>query len=248
MIPRKIHYCWFGGNPLPELAQKCIASWKKYCPDFEIVEWNESNFDVNCCDYVREAYEAKKWAFVSDYARFQILYEHGGVYFDTDVELLKPIDDLIANGGFMGVEAEKETVHMVNPGLGLACEAGFPLFGEFLEAYHTRHFRLEDGTLNLKTIVEYTTEILEAHGMQPSADIQEVAGVYIYPKEYFNPCDMASGRIRTTEKTVSIHHYAASWVDKGSRFRGKVYQFLNRLGGKDFADRMRKIFGRKKEK
>ena len=248
MIPRKIHYCWFGGNPLPELAQKCIASWKKHCPDFEIVEWNESNFDVNCCDYVREAYEAKKWAFVSDYARFQILYEHGGVYFDTDVELLKPLDDILARGGFMGVERICGDTYKVAPGLGLACEAGFPLMRGLLEEYHSRHFRNEDGTLNLKTIVEYTTEHLYACGMQSDDGIQEVAGVFVYPKEYFNPCDMETGRIHVTEKTVSIHHYAASWVDKGSRFRGKVYQFLNRLGGQKFADGMRKIFGRKKEK
>ena len=104
MIPKIIHYCWFGGNPLPELAIKCIESWKKYLPDYEIKEWNESNFDINCCAYVREAYEAKKWAFVSDYARFWILYQHGGLYFDTDVELIKSIDDLIVKGAFMGCE------------------------------------------------------------------------------------------------------------------------------------------------
>lgn len=104
MIPKIIHYCWFGGNPLPELAVKCIESWKKYCPDYEIKRWDESNFDLNCCDYVKEAYQAKKWAFVSDYARFKVLYDDGGLYFDTDVELIKPIDDILARGPFMGVE------------------------------------------------------------------------------------------------------------------------------------------------
>ena len=104
MIPKIIHYCWFGGNPLPDLAVKCIDSWKKYCPDYEIKRWDESNFNLNCCDYVKEAYRAKKWAFVSDYARFKVLYDEGGLYFDTDVELIKPIDDILARGPFMGVE------------------------------------------------------------------------------------------------------------------------------------------------
>ena len=121
MIPKIIHYCWFGGNPLPELAQKCIASWKKYCPDYEIKEWNETNFDLNCCDYVREAYEAKKWAFVSDYARFWILYHEGGVYFDTDVEVPKPIDTIVEKGSFMGCEKSNQwplgLVWQQSPGL-----------------------------------------------------------------------------------------------------------------------------------
>ena len=105
-IPKTIHYCWFGGNPLPELAQKCIASWEKFCPGYEIIEWNESNFDFSDCAYAMEAYEAKKWAFVSDYARFKILYENGGVYFDTDVEVIKPIDDIIEQGAFFGCEQD----------------------------------------------------------------------------------------------------------------------------------------------
>lgn len=104
MIPKVIHYCWFGGNPLPNIAVKCINSWKKYFPDYEIIEWNESNFDLFSCDYCREAYDAKKWAFVSDYARFKILYEHGGVYFDTDVEVIKSMDDILQKGAFIGRE------------------------------------------------------------------------------------------------------------------------------------------------
>lgn len=119
MIPKKIHYCWFGENPLSELVNRCIDSWKKFCPEYEIIQWNESNFDVNSCDYVKEAYEAKKWAFVSDYAGFKILYEHGELYFDTDVELIKPFDDLTYEGSFMGIE---ETSIAVNPGLGIGAE------------------------------------------------------------------------------------------------------------------------------
>ena len=127
MIPKVIHYCWFGGNPLPPLALKCIESWKTFLPGYEIKEWNESNFDVNSIAYTREAYEARKYAFVSDYARFHILYHHGGLYFDTDVELIRPIDDIVARGAFMGCECEAKpgaTAPAVAPGLGLGCNPG----------------------------------------------------------------------------------------------------------------------------
>lgn len=225
IIPKTIHYCWFGGNPLPELAQKCIASWKKHCPGYEILEWNESNFDVTCCDYVHEAYEAKKWAFVSDYARLKILYEQGGLYFDTDVELIKPLDDIISKGGFMGREedlSQAATPNLclgvtsslglgVNPGLGLGVSPGLSLCKELLEAYHSKHFVNKDGSYNLKTIVDYTTEILFKHGLNNTNEIQFVAGVYVYPKEYFCPIDYITGELSITKNTYSIHHYSASW-------------------------------------
>lgn len=207
MIPKKIHYCWFGGNPLPELAERCIASWKKFCPNFEIIEWNESNFDVTCCDYVKEAYEAKKWAFVSDYARFKILYEQGGLYFDTDVELIRPLDEILANGDFMGCEDGIS----VSPGLGLGAHAGTELYRELFEAYHTRHFRNPDGSLNLNTVVVFTTEILIRHGLKNVDTVQQVAGVSIYPRDYFCPMDYDTGELTLTERTRSIHHYTASW-------------------------------------
>ena len=137
-IPKVIHYCWFGGNPLPEMALKCIESWKKFLPDYEIKEWNEKNFDLNICEYVKEAYQAKKWAFVSDYARFWILYHEGGVYFDTDVEVIKPFEDIIENGAFMGCEVTERKKKLntdiaVNPGLGLGAPAGLSLYKEILE-------------------------------------------------------------------------------------------------------------------
>lgn len=210
MIPKIIHYCWFGGNPLPELAQKCIASWKKYCPDYEIKEWNESNFDLNCCDYVREAYEAKKWAFVSDYARFWILYHEGGVYFDTDVEVLKPIDTIVEKGSFMGCEKK----HSVNPGLGMAAIPGLGLYKEMLDFYETKHFRREDGTIDITTIVSYTTNVLRKRGWQPDGEIQRVEGVVIYPTEYFCPKDYETQEIIITPNTYTIHHYTASWHSK----------------------------------
>ncbi len=241
MIPKKIHYCWFGGNPLPPLAVKCIDSWKKHLPDYEIIEWNESNFDVKCNDYVREAYEAKKWAFVSDYARFKILYEQGGLYFDTDVEVIKNMAHIINEGAFMGFETNED----VNPGLGLAAEPRSELYKELLDDYAQSHFKKEDGSLDLTTIVQRTTGILKNHGLQTADKIQSVCGISIYPKDYFNPIDMESGRLIITDNTVSIHHFMASWETKKNVFRGKVYKFIYRIFGKKGAAFFRRILGRK---
>lgn len=216
MIPRIIHYCWFGKNPLPESARKCIASWKKYLPDYEIKEWNEDNFDVNIIPYTAEAYRVKKYAFVSDYARFWILYKYGGLYFDTDVEVIKNMDDIIAKGPFMGCENEANpgatpTELGVNPGLGLGVNPGLGLYAEILQKYSSLHFIDEKGLFNLKTVVEYTTEQLCVHGLRNIAGIQVVAGIWIYPRCYFNPKDYETGQISITEDTYSIHHFAASW-------------------------------------
>lgn len=216
MIPKKIHYCWFGGNPLPELALQCIESWKKYCPDYEIIQWNESNFDVECCDYVKEAYQAKKWAFVSDYARFKILYEHGGLYFDTDVEIIKSLDDIVSKGNFMGRENDHRV--LINPGLGLAASPRMEIYRELLESYHCRHFLEKDGSLNLKTVVDYTTEILVQHGLQNTEEVQNVAGITIYPQEYFCPMNYDTGKITITPNTYSIHHYTASWYSNAENY------------------------------
>ena len=242
MIPKIIHYCWFGGKPLPKLAQKCIASWKKFLPDYEIKRWDENNFDLNICAYTKEAYQAKKWAFVSDYARFDILYKYGGLYFDTDVEIIKPLDDLLARGGFMGLERNFDSNIGVNPGLGLAVAPGLGLYKEILDAYHVQHFVNEGGSLNETTVVTYTTEILKKHGLQNKPGIQKVAGINIYPKEYFNPIEHVTGRLVITNNTYSIHHYMASWCTSASRKRGKIYQFLARYFGKDTADKIKRIW------
>ena len=147
MIPKVVHYCWFGGNQLPDDAKKCIESWRKFFPEYEIKEWNECNFDVNCCDYVKEAYAAKKWAFVSDYARFWILYHEGGLYFDTDVEVIKDMSDIIAKGAFMGCETDNKCAPGLglgaNPGLGLGANPGLGLYKEILDYYEKIHFFIE---------------------------------------------------------------------------------------------------------
>ena len=215
MIPKIIHYCWFGHKPLPSLALKCIASWKKYLPDYDIKEWNENNFDTNIIPYVKEAYEAKKYAFVSDFARFWILYHYGGLYFDTDVEIIRNMDDIIDRGPFMGRELDlKSQLATIgaNPGLGLGCNPGLSLYKEIIDYYSQIHFVKEDGNLNLITVVDHTTEILVKYGLQNKDEIQKCAGIFIYPKEYFCPKSYEDRRIVITQNTRTIHHYAESWV------------------------------------
>lgn len=229
-IPKIIHYCWFGGNPLPQLAVKCIESWKKYLPDYEIKQWDESNFDVNIIPYTAQAYEAKKYAFVSDYARFWILYKYGGLYFDTDVEIIKPMDDIIAAGSFMGCENSYKEWAMpnklgVNPGLGLGVNPGLGLYKEILDLYSTLRFTKETGELNTKTVVEYTTELLVQHGLKNSPDIQRIEGVNIYPWDYFCPMTPTL-TMNLTENSVTIHHFAASWENGKVRFRKKIKRLL----------------------
>lgn len=220
MIPKVIHYCWFGRTPLPLSAKKCIRSWEKYLPGYEIKEWNEDNFDVNIVPYVKEAYDAKRYAFVSDYARFYILYHYGGVYFDTDVEVIKPIDDILKRGAFMGCETivSNDFPLYVNPGLGLAVEQENHLLKSLLDLYSQLHFIDSDGKHNLKTIVQYTTDALIEFGLLKRIDIQCVGGIWIYPKDYFNPYDCELKKIVLTENTRTIHYFAGSWKTRKERF------------------------------
>lgn len=240
-IPKIIHYCWFGGNPLPELAQKCIASWKKYCPDYEIIRWDETNFDINYCAYVREAYDAKKWAFVSDVARLYALVHHGGIYMDTDVEVIRPIDDFCQYEAFSGFERSDA----IPTGL-MAAKANHPLFEELLWEYDGKHFINDDGTYNLTTNVKYITDTCLKYGLKLNNSLQTVNGFTLFPSDYFCPVNSKSGKIELTNNTYTIHHLAGSWVDPYTKFRGKVYQMLCRWFGEKTADAVKKVVGRKK--
>ena len=246
MIPKVIHYCWFGGNPLPEFAVKCIDSWRKYMPDYEIKEWNESNFDVNIIPYTKEAYEAKKYAFVSDYARFWILYKYGGVYFDTDVEVIRPLDEIINRGAFMGCEIDGLDPHYgdiaVAPGLGLAVEAGHEVYKAVLEKYASHHFLNADGSYNTAyAVVKLTTDILKSFGMENIKGIQSVAGIYIYPQCYFNPFDDATGRLNKTSDTYTIHWFSKTWM-KVNPVRQCIARIFHRVFGVNFTSKLRKLF------
>ena len=232
MIPKIIHYCWFGGNPLPEEALACIDSWKKFFPDYEIKRWDESNFDLNSCDYIKEAYQAKKWAFVSDYARFKILYENGGLYFDTDVEVLKPMDSIIAKGSFMGCEAGPATsVPVSSSDIGAEVASGLGLGAK------SQHFLLEDGSINQENVVERVTGILRQHGFKGDGTIEKIEGVTIYPPEYFCPFNFYTGVTNITDNTYTIHHYTASWFTKAEKKINEINRKYIQLGKRDSLQR-----------
>ena len=220
MIPKTIHYCWLGGNPLPDSAKKCIKSWKKFCPDYEIVEWNETNYDFTSNRYMREALEAKKWGFVPDFARLDIVYRHGGVYLDTDVEIVKPFDDLLSDRGFAGFE-DPEYVAL---GLGFGAEAGHPVLKHLMDSYADLRFVNEDGSLNTLPSPVINSEALEDLGLERNGGEQRLPdGFHIYPSEYFCPKSFNDGIIRKTENTYSIHYFDASWLskDKQSEMRNR---------------------------
>ncbi len=205
-IPKVIHYCWFGGNPLPKSAEKCIKSWQKYCPNYEIKRWDESNFDVTCNEYCKFCYENKKWAFLTDYVRLKVIYDNGGVYLDTDVELLKNLDDLVKNGAYMGFEDDQA----IATGLGFAGEKGHEFIGENMRYYEN----LTDFSA-LRSCPIITTELLVAYGLKDNnGNIQKVAGMNIYPPEYLCPKNERTGLTEKTKNTYSIHHFDASWFEK----------------------------------
>lgn len=212
MIPKRIHYCWFGGNPLPGLAEKCIASWKKYCPDFEIVRWDESSFDLaNVPLYVRQAYDQRKWAFVTDYVRLQVVYEFGGIYLDTDVELKKPLDPLLDNEAYFGFEDGR----FINTGLGFGAEKHYPILMELMEDYRDIPFILQDGTFDMTPCPKRNTEVFLRHGLKQDDSLQTLdGGVLILPSRFLCPIDNRTRRMSITRETISIHLYSASWQDK----------------------------------
>jgi len=216
-----IHYCWFGNGEIPEKDRMCIESWKKFFPGFEIKRWDESNFNVNICLYTKQAYEQKKWAFVSDFARIYILYNYGGLYFDTDVKILKSFDDILERGPFLGREKEAPLIG-VNPGIGMYAEKKMPFLKEILDSYLNSSFLDQYGLHNYYNIVDRFSDHLISKGLTPCDDIQNVAGFAIYPKEYFCPMDYHSGVIRKSDKTHSIHLYHESWIDERTKHRKKV--------------------------
>lgn len=236
MIPRIIHYCWFGRKPKSESIEKCIGSWKKFAYDYRIVEWNEDNFDVYSCKYSADAYNSGKYAFVSDFARLKVLFEYGGFYLDTDVELIRPLDDLRNNTAFMGFESSI----MVSPGAIIGAQSRNNFIGELLDKYSTYIFE-QNGRMNLTTIGEYTTAQLLKKGLKLDGRFQTAGGVTVYPSEYFCPYDYYSGSLNITPATYSIHHYNASWKEPSPAGKMRVRRIkllmklylLSLLGGQN---------------
>lgn len=226
MIPKTIHYCWFGRGELSTKAKKCIQSWKKYCPDYEIIEWNEDNFDVHQNEYTKKVYAEKKYAFLSDYARLKIVYEQGGIYLDVDVELVKSLDDLLENDAYFGFE----TKEFINTGVGFGAKKGSIAVKTLLEEYN----QLLDGTKDVIGCPKLNTEGVIKLGLERNGQLQKLADCTVYPADYFNPYDDPTGRLNKTKNTYSIHWYAKSWLDKKTIIRSKLTKPLHRIFGIDF--------------
>ena len=239
LIPKKIHYFWFGGGEKPASVLRCINSWKKNCPDFEIIEWNESNYDINKHPFMRKAFQDKKWAFVSDYARLDVMNQYGGIYLDTDVEVLKDLTPLCEYQAFIGFER----VDLIGDGQGFGGVPNFPLFKEMISCYEDMDEYIESPKLR--------TKILLNHGLKLDGSRQQVAGMEIFPIEYFCPKSWSTGRIKVTPNTYSIHHFDASWHGKAGKKYLMLLRALNRLLGEekgtkafkslmDFKDKLKK--------
>lgn len=223
-IPKVIHYCWFGGKKIPDQYRRWMESWKQYCPDYEIIEWNETNYDVRKNKYVRQAYEMGKWAFVSDYVRVDIINEYGGVYLDTDVELIKSIDEMLKNDAFCGFESAK----YVNYGLGFGAGKGHLIVGEIKEYYDNASFVLEDGTLNQITCPIIQTEVMKKYGLICNGEFQVVEGMTVYPSRIL--CGMSPHSFRmqcNLDDTYAIHHYSGSWLENEQE-KNKVIFYMKK--------------------
>ena len=237
MIPRKIHYCWFGRGEMPELAIKCIESWHKHMPEYEYKLWNEDNLDINSNQYMKEAYEAGKYAFVSDYARLYALYLEGGIYLDTDVEVLKSFDPLMHLSGFIGFEGTKH--HPVGTGT-IACMPKGEWVTEQILAYKYAHFIKPDGSFDMMTNPVRISSIMSDNGFVQNGAMQTYKDMIVFPTDYFCP-HQTTGEYLLTENTYCDHHFMGSWNS------AKKSGFLKAIIGQDNMIRLikfkRKILG-----
>lgn len=224
MIPKVIHYCWFGNNPLPFEVKKCINSWKKICPDYEIRRWDETNFDVYQNDFIKSAYGSKAWAFVSDYARLKIVYDEGGIYLDTDVELKKSLDELRKNEGFFAIQQEG---HYCNTGLGFGAKKENEIVKTMLDLYDDLIYSEEN---KFSIACPYlNTKALEKYGYSYSDDVIVIHNNLVLPPRFMDP--IAPGKNKENllcNDTVSIHHYSASWMDDKTVRRRKIIRIIGK--------------------
>ena len=229
-IPKIIHYCWFGGNKKSKLIEKCIESWKKYCPDYEIIEWNEKNFDINKNLYIKQAYASKKWAFVTDYVRLDVVYHYGGIYLDTDVELIKSLDDLLQYNAFLASENNK----LIATGLGFGAVKNNKIIKLIMDSYKDIPFISEyDGTMDLTACTTRNTTTLEEIYGNLSEKMNSFIddNVILLGKEYLCPFDVHTGSMKKTKNTYGIHWYNASWRDNKTNIREKILRPIKRIIG-----------------
>lgn len=228
MIPKRIHYCWFGKKEKPRLAKKCIESWKKYCPDYEIIEWNEDNFDINAHPYAKYCYEHQKYAFLSDFVRLLVVYQYGGIYFDTDVELLKTPKELLQYEAFLGFENDKN----IATGLGFGAVPKHSSIESMCQMYQDLE-KNENNDFQLCKCPELNTKALLPFGLKLNGRRQNICGAEILPVDYLNPYDDQIGKLRITKNTISVHWYSKSWMSKSTVLRSKITKPFHRIFGVD---------------
>lgn len=225
MIPKTIHYCWFGRGKKPHLIRKCIESWRRVMPDYEIKEWNEDNFNINILPFVRGAYDEKKWAFVADVCRFHALYSEGGIYLDTDVEVFKRFDDFLDNSCFLGTEVREVSGSddfVTADSSTFGSEKGHWLLKKCLDWYNDKPFRREDGKISAGTVQAVSTRVLENYGYRRENQEQTVKDVRIYPTSVFTNLTQPYDR----DQVYSLHHFDGSWTDSPSR--GRLFKFCRK--------------------
>ena len=226
MIPKIIHYCWFGKSAMPDLALECVHSWKQHLPDYELQLWNEDNFDVNSTVFTKEAYEAGKYAFVTDVVRLYALKKHGGIYLDTDVEVVKNLDSFLSLPAFAGFEDHKN----ISTAL-MASEKNGKWVEELLKYYNNRHFILPNGKPDTKPNVAIVSQYMLTKGFVQNNQYQKINGMVVFfPKDYFCAKSLITGELAVTENTYTIHHFAASWITPYEKFRKRIKHLLGKAG------------------
>lgn len=237
MIPKVINYCWFGGAPIPSDVKKCVESWKKFCPDYEIKLWNEDNFDVTSHPFLNDAYKSKSWAFVSDYARLKIIFDNGGIYLDTDVELVKNLDDLLNTPAYFGLQQPGD---YVATGLGFGAQKGNRAVHQMLKEYDLHNFD-EEKKREIACPILNTSALVKI-GYQPSIKKSEHKDFIVYPADYFDPHSVGNAKNLLSRNTYSIHHYTATWEKPMQRFKRVI---INKIGQEKILF-IKNLFGRLK--
>lgn len=236
-IPKKIHYCWFGKGEKPIIVTKCINSWKEKLKNYEIIEWNEENFDINKNKFVKEAYEAKKYAFVSDYVRVYVLYNYGGFYLDTDTEIFKSLDFFINEESVWGYEEKKYIATSL-----IGSKIRNKIIKIFLDSYDGKSFINSDGSYNMETNVAIITNILKKYGLSGNGEYQKIKGIgTFYPQEYFSPYDYINCIEKKTKNTYAMHHFHKSWLPFRAKINSKIKFKLVRIIGINNLEKLRKI-------
>lgn len=240
MIPKVIHYCWFGKKEKPEIVKKCIKSWSEFLPDYTIIEWNEDNFDIESYLFTKQAYDIGNYAFVSDYVRVYALYNYGGIYLDTDTEILESLDSFLSQPSFWGFEEKNFIATSI-----IGSESKNELIKDFLDYYDSLSLYDEAGYVKKFTNVVVVTELLKNRGIVLDGTLQIVEGIAtIYPQEYFSPYDYINCYMKKTANSVAVHHFHKSWLPLSDRIKSNIKKGIVLIIGGEKLARLRQIIQR----